>query len=771
MKINTDDYGLVLSGGGGKGGYQIGVWKALLESKTMHIGAVSGTSVGALNAALYAMGDYEKAENVWLNISREKILTEENLTGDIGGAITTLLISLIPQSSVLTTAASVARGFRYAVGGVTESALLSLTKLYVKGKNGFFSRSGLIEIINESGISEKIPQSHIPCFATAYNISHSRLTRFCLNNEGKERISKILLATSAIPIAFPKEEISGCMYYDGGLPGVGDNIPVSPLYDLGYRKFIVVHLSRDGVEKFERKFPDARFMHVIPKDDQGGFFTGTLDFDAKSASRRIEQGYRDMKDQIALLNQIDKSLQDRNDKTDEIHTYSGKYYKSMNDIMDRTIAQLDTTLYIEDSEFKLQDMDMELTALAQNMTNNKTEMDKFVLDGITNISAMGAQMDELYNLKPLKRIWNGLTGKNARLKKSIDNNQLIAQQATMKMISKLAEADAMSVELLRTIQCQLQGATVKMAHVLEQQGHEIAVGKEKQEEIVRMYCELVLKDKEFATEFENLYSALSDSSRKNDRRFNNLEEEIADIKVLQKLQNWCINIEYQSYGSRDYRELDVYEKIICITSDFFYLTRGNWDDELILFVKSSLDSLGILPKEIVDYTSLLYKIISDDDLRSYLFNRNGIFIYTTDEDDADIIPHYEAVSNGISIGRRVWGIEDVDLRIWIDNYIKERTGGIGITGGTAFDIVCELLVIMKQYSTVSNKNCILPQYRDIHKQALLGEVHEECKYVRLLAEHNYMDEVLMMITDMDKRISGDPEFDDLKRFVYEKCLL
>lgn len=51
---------VVLSGGGAKGGYQIGVWKALRE-----IGfkpdIVTGTSIGALNGALMAMGKYREA--------------------------------------------------------------------------------------------------------------------------------------------------------------------------------------------------------------------------------------------------------------------------------------------------------------------------------------------------------------------------------------------------------------------------------------------------------------------------------------------------------------------------------------------------------------------------------------------------------------------------------------------------------------------------------------------------------------------------------------
>ena len=51
---------LVLSGGGSKGSYQIGVWKAL---RKLHIkfDIVTGTSVGALNGALVAQKNYYKA--------------------------------------------------------------------------------------------------------------------------------------------------------------------------------------------------------------------------------------------------------------------------------------------------------------------------------------------------------------------------------------------------------------------------------------------------------------------------------------------------------------------------------------------------------------------------------------------------------------------------------------------------------------------------------------------------------------------------------------
>ena len=76
--------GLVFAGGGGKGAYHIGVWKALREyGIDKNITAVAGTSVGALNAALLAHGDYGLAEDVWLNISPQQILKSNMGTGGV----------------------------------------------------------------------------------------------------------------------------------------------------------------------------------------------------------------------------------------------------------------------------------------------------------------------------------------------------------------------------------------------------------------------------------------------------------------------------------------------------------------------------------------------------------------------------------------------------------------------------------------------------------------------------------------------------------------
>ena len=64
--MEEKEYGLVLAGGGTKGAYEVGIWKALKEMN-INITAIVGASIGALNAAFIVQGDYEIMKDIWLN--------------------------------------------------------------------------------------------------------------------------------------------------------------------------------------------------------------------------------------------------------------------------------------------------------------------------------------------------------------------------------------------------------------------------------------------------------------------------------------------------------------------------------------------------------------------------------------------------------------------------------------------------------------------------------------------------------------------------------
>ena len=73
----TKEYSLVLDGGGARGAYQIGAWKALKEAG-VKINAVAGTSVGALNGALICMDDLKKAEKTWKGMHFSRVMNVDD---------------------------------------------------------------------------------------------------------------------------------------------------------------------------------------------------------------------------------------------------------------------------------------------------------------------------------------------------------------------------------------------------------------------------------------------------------------------------------------------------------------------------------------------------------------------------------------------------------------------------------------------------------------------------------------------------------------------
>ena len=76
---NTPVKALVLAGGGARGSYQVGVWRALIELG-WRPQIITGTSVGSLNGAMFALDLYETARDMWLTIRSQDVmeLPEQN---------------------------------------------------------------------------------------------------------------------------------------------------------------------------------------------------------------------------------------------------------------------------------------------------------------------------------------------------------------------------------------------------------------------------------------------------------------------------------------------------------------------------------------------------------------------------------------------------------------------------------------------------------------------------------------------------------------------
>ncbi len=253
--MQKKDYGLVFAGGGGKGAYELGVFKALrlLEMDSL-VRAVSGASVGALNAALFSLGDYEKAEEIWRNIHPIQFLDLEPDGVCSRDGLREILhheISLSALSaSAISTYVSIAR--------CPES-----TEAVMKLNAGLACSLSVQEWDGE------------------YRL---------LNGQSPETIEALLLASTALPIVYEPVRIGNAYYRDGGL---FDNLPMRPLLEAGIRNLILVLLSPSATFDVTLASQAEELLVIRPSAQIGGLLSGTLDFDSANIMYRVHLGFYD----------------------------------------------------------------------------------------------------------------------------------------------------------------------------------------------------------------------------------------------------------------------------------------------------------------------------------------------------------------------------------------------------------------------------------------------------------------------------------------------
>lgn len=270
--------GLVLSGGGGKGAYELGVFMALQElGIAERIDVFSGTSIGAINAALFAQGDVVAAIGMWEEVTIDK---------------------LIPLSKLQL----VKRGIGIAIGG----KMIQINKNYVAQKmaEGAVAKAGAIEIIDKYVDIEEIKRGEKTCFATCTELPSLEATYFQIDQYDAQLGKEMVIASASLPHIYDCAQILGKQYVDGG---VVDNTPVRPVVDAGCEIIIVVHLN-PGAHIERSLYPGVLFLEIVPRQVIGNILTGTLNLDTEAKKLRIKQGYQDTIDQIYPVMALTKML-------------------------------------------------------------------------------------------------------------------------------------------------------------------------------------------------------------------------------------------------------------------------------------------------------------------------------------------------------------------------------------------------------------------------------------------------------------------------------
>lgn len=256
----TKEYGIVLEGGGAKGSYQIGAWKALKEAG-LRIRGIAGVSVGSLNGALICMDDLEKAEYIWENISYSKVMDVDD---DMMESVKKWDLKAIDLRQI------------------TEEA-----KRILKDKG--FDITPLKQLIDSSIDEEKIRSSDREFYITTYSVTDHQLLTLEVNDIPEGEIGDMLLASAYFP-AFKNQKLKGRRYMDGG---GWNNVPVNVLLDQGYEDILVIRIYGLGFdsEKITEIPDEVNVYHIAPRQDLGGI----LEFDKKQARKNMTLGYYDAK--------------------------------------------------------------------------------------------------------------------------------------------------------------------------------------------------------------------------------------------------------------------------------------------------------------------------------------------------------------------------------------------------------------------------------------------------------------------------------------------
>lgn len=225
---------LVLSGGGARGAYQVGVLKAVAEllpgNAYSPFPIICGTSAGAINTLALAgrKGNFTKRvvdlEAMWMGLTAEKIYRTD-FRGVAKNTIK-LLCTFFRGSS----------GLKKPVALLDNSPLKDLLSNYIRFREVDESiASGYLVAVAITAMSYNTGQSI--CFFQGNHDNWQRFRRLGLRTG---LTIEHLMASAAIPTLFPPVKVGDRYYGDGALRQLK---PLSPALHLGADKLFVIGVS------------------------------------------------------------------------------------------------------------------------------------------------------------------------------------------------------------------------------------------------------------------------------------------------------------------------------------------------------------------------------------------------------------------------------------------------------------------------------------------------------------------------------------------------
>ncbi|MCQ2742185.1 MAG: patatin-like phospholipase family protein [Bacilli bacterium] len=249
---------LVLCGGGSLGAYEMGAWRMLRELN-MDFDIVVGTSIGAINGAVYATGDYDKAVELWKEIDVSKVMTN---------------------------------GMDLNKGFIGELDFKENSKLR-RWLEYYFDNNGadigpFKKIIEKTIDPKKVLASKKIYGVVTVEAKTLKECHIIMNEQKEEDILGYIYASSACFPIFPMHKMNGKTYIDGGYR---NNMPVDFAFELGADEVVAVLLHSfppiPQKAEYYRNVPNV--MVIEPSLPQGSI----MDFTSNRISDNEMMGYCD----------------------------------------------------------------------------------------------------------------------------------------------------------------------------------------------------------------------------------------------------------------------------------------------------------------------------------------------------------------------------------------------------------------------------------------------------------------------------------------------
>ena len=250
--------GLVLEGGGTKGAYQIGAYKALTDLGMKFTG-IAGTSIGALNGAFIVQEDVDVMEDIWINYDYKSFM---NIDEDTYERYKNIEMK--------------AKNFHDVVDLMNKAR-----------KNQGIDISPLRKLLQEKINEDKIRNSNIDFgITTAYWDCKIFPKLLYTEDIPKGKLVDYLIASASLPI-FQLDKLDDKLYLDGMF---SENIPINILAQRGYDDIVVIRLLDDFIGKMMiNKYQGLNLKVIVPSQSLGG----SLNKDKDHVQTNIKLGYLD----------------------------------------------------------------------------------------------------------------------------------------------------------------------------------------------------------------------------------------------------------------------------------------------------------------------------------------------------------------------------------------------------------------------------------------------------------------------------------------------